>query len=1149
MFLGKGLAVFAKELKEYALAHGESPVLPFFHTMSMTEGENGSIRLCRSTASVNRDDNPLETQVSEGVPEIISGDNSEANLKNHFAQLFADIITIDTPGDTSTLLVTAYIPAYNESCRAMLEKVLNALRLTGQNYECDVICLLEDLDKAIASPTEPTEQHNSELLSDAQKATLQWLTQVNRDCERRIVSHIIPIQNTNSDGFSIGLNHDSLLRLLGEFALQCTENYYGLFPPNFDPEHEITALGLSVLHLDREYFVKYLMRRTFLQVLDRENVTQSEVDINKIEPIAQKCIKDPDLSRDFTRAFGKFWDDEVKPLLEKNKTHQEIIATVSPKAEDLFTTEMPEALQAYLPDESLSLPERRCVLALILGQDDNQLTNNIFSQEQCTIDDIVEQPLSVFVNEYNLHKGEEGELHSALDTPKDESGNVIVPIAVLRKVRDKMRDSTQYMRQLGSQIADLSKQIDLSNDSTLRLTEKGFTFDGTTYKLIKGQTEQAFEETYSGRDNTPPTMDLRSGFTAIRDQGTQGSCAAFAVVSVFEYMLKTGGEKITSNLSEAFVYYNVRKKDDKQMEDSGSSVYDTINAIHDLGVCTEELCPYLETDYTTEPTQPAYVDALQRTIATAKSITLTGDTDRNVRDIKSALADGYPVIVSLRICNSFNATKGFVKKPSAEEILQESQGSHAMVVCGYSDKEKFFIVRNSWGTKFGDHGYCYIPYSYIEDPNLNMAAFIVTEVNVGSATKTITAPEAAKIAVNFDTTDATIAHAVASNLLDEEQKHFSRTERYYKSLQTSYQTLLTKLQNNSLRRSISEAAKDRLSNAIADCELHIAELQANLTKELALFDSVTKQWTWYSIWFLIVLTLVFYILYYKADITGSIFTTVAAGVWAITLILLLLWIPYRKSQRQQLINRYKVLIAMETDNKTHLKAEITTSDMRFHIAGIFIDKFVKLQSELMGKYYAMRALTGNLATWHDEEQNKISTMDAFTREPFIPVLDNASLDRFFDEQGSRFTEPIRLYRYIHDFEVNAGGIMALQAKLRKSVAEQLRNLLSDFTMFGYLNDTARYPYLNPNRESIDVLLPKLKDKSRPFVRYKQLTDQTAEIHAIKIFTANQNEQRMWEHIYPQHFSIRPESHMTLTPFRLIFTTVKPLQISDLFVMK
>lgn len=1149
MFLGKDLAVFAKELKEYALAHGESPVMPFFHTISLTHSEDGSIRLCRCTVSANNDGSPDDAQVSEGVPEICSGDNIEANLKDHFARLFADIITIDNPGDTSTLLVTAYIQAYDATSKTMLEKVLTAMRQTELNYECDVVCLLEDLGKAITSQTERPEPQDTEQHRDTQKATLQWLTQVNGDGLRHIVSHIIPIQNTNSDGFSIGLNHDSLLRLLGEFALQCTENYYGMFPPNYDPEHEITALGLSVLHLDREYFVKYLMRRTFLQVLDRENVTQSEVDINKIEPIAQKCIKNPDLNRDFTRAFSNFWEKVVNPLMEKKRPHQEIIATVSPKAETLFTTEMLDALQAYLPDESLSLPERKCVLALILGQDDNQLTNNIFSQEQCTIDDIVEQPLSVFVGEYNLHKGEEGELHSVLDTPKDESGNVMVPIAELRKVRDKMRDSTQYMRQLGSQIADLSKQIDLSNDSTLRLTEKGFTFDGTTYKLIKGQTEQAFDETYTGRDDTPATVDLRSGFTAIRDQGTQGSCAAFAVVSVFEYMLKTGGEKITSNLSEAFVYYNVRKKEDKQMEDCGSSVYDTINVIHDQGVCTEELCPYLETDYTTEPTQPAYTDAMQRTIATAKSISLTSDTDRNARDIKSALADGYPVIVSLRICNSFNATKGFVKKPTTEEIQQESQGSHAMVVCGYSDKEKFFIVRNSWGTRFGDNGYCYIPYSYIEDPNLNMASFIVTEVNVGDKTKTITAPESAKIAVNFDTTDANIAYAVASNMLDEEQKRFTKTERYYKSLQTSYQTLLTKLQNNSVRRSISEAAKDRLTKAIADCEMRIADLQANLTKELALFDSVTNQWTWYSIWFLIVWALIFYLLYFTADITNAIFTSFSVCIWVITLILLILWLPYRKSRRQQLINEYKDRIGLETDTKTRLKAEITTCDMRFHIAGIFIDKFVKMQSELMGKYYAMRALTGNLATWHDEEQSKISTMDAFTREPFIPILDNASLDRFFDEHGNRFTEPIKLYRYIQDFEVNAGGIMALQAKLRKSVARQLRELLSDFTMFNYLNDTGRYPYLNPDRESIDVLLPKLKDKARPFVRYKQLTDQTAEVHSIKIFTANQNEQRIWEHIYPQHFSLRPESHKTMTPFRMIFVTVKPLQISDLHVMK
>jgi C1A family cysteine protease len=53
-------------------------------------------------------------------------------------------------------------------------------------------------------------------------------------------------------------------------------------------------------------------------------------------------------------------------------------------------------------------------------------------------------------------------------------------------------------------------------------------------------------------------------------------------------------------------------------------------------------------------------------------------------------------------------------------------GGHAVVAVGYDDTLKIcneargseetkgaFIIRNSWGTGFGDHGYCYLPYDYV----------------------------------------------------------------------------------------------------------------------------------------------------------------------------------------------------------------------------------------------------------------------------------------------------------------------------------------------------------------------------------------------------------------------------------------------------
>jgi hypothetical protein len=38
-------------------------------------------------------------------------------------------------------------------------------------------------------------------------------------------------------------------------------------------------------------------------------------------------------------------------------------------------------------------------------------------------------------------------------------------------------------------------------------------------------------------------------------------------------------------------------------------------------------------------------------------------------------------------------------------------GGHCVAVVGYSDTDQWFIIRNSWGTGWGAHGYCYYPYN------------------------------------------------------------------------------------------------------------------------------------------------------------------------------------------------------------------------------------------------------------------------------------------------------------------------------------------------------------------------------------------------------------------------------------------------------
>ena len=62
----------------------------------------------------------------------------------------------------------------------------------------------------------------------------------------------------------------------------------------------------------------------------------------------------------------------------------------------------------------------------------------------------------------------------------------------------------------------------------------------------------------------------------------------------------------------------------------------------------------------------------------------------------------------------------------------ESQaGGHAVLAVGFDDKTRRFIVRNSWGTDWGQHGYFTMPYDYLLEENLSDDFWTVRVVEEG----------------------------------------------------------------------------------------------------------------------------------------------------------------------------------------------------------------------------------------------------------------------------------------------------------------------------------------------------------------------------------------------------------------------------------
>ena len=222
----------------------------------------------------------------------------------------------------------------------------------------------------------------------------------------------------------------------------------------------------------------------------------------------------------------------------------------------------------------------------------------------------------------------------------------------------------------------------------------------------------------SGRVAGPAaTVDLRSRFPPVYDQGALGSCTANALCAAFAFNAPgfTG--------SRLFLYYNERMLERTITYDSGAYLHDGITAMKTYGLCSESLCPYIISKYAVKPTAAMYTAALADRILTAQNI------QPNLATMKQALSQGYPFVFGFTVYSSFESASasatGIIPMPGPRESIL---GGHAVVAVGYDNTHQWFIFRNSWGSGWGDHGYGYIPYAYLSNSSLTSDLWYITSV-------------------------------------------------------------------------------------------------------------------------------------------------------------------------------------------------------------------------------------------------------------------------------------------------------------------------------------------------------------------------------------------------------------------------------------
>ena len=97
--------------------------------------------------------------------------------------------------------------------------------------------------------------------------------------------------------------------------------------------------------------------------------------------------------------------------------------------------------------------------------------------------------------------------------------------------------------------------------------------------------------------------------------------------------------------------------------------------------------------------------------------------------MRGCIASGFPFVFGFTVYESFEsqevAQTGIVPMPSPGESVL---GGHCVVAVGYDDTQRTFIIRNSWGTGWGEQGYCHMPYEYLISPHLSSDFWTIRSV-------------------------------------------------------------------------------------------------------------------------------------------------------------------------------------------------------------------------------------------------------------------------------------------------------------------------------------------------------------------------------------------------------------------------------------
>lgn len=208
----------------------------------------------------------------------------------------------------------------------------------------------------------------------------------------------------------------------------------------------------------------------------------------------------------------------------------------------------------------------------------------------------------------------------------------------------------------------------------------------------------------------PPSVDLRADWWDVSDQGNSGACVGYGCADgLMRYLFtKTKALNPGERLASGILWQAAKETDDFNQYATtfialeGTSIKAALNFGQKYGIVRESVAPF----------GTLYVKDAPTFYRLAAQLRLSGiyNLGKNINNWKQWLSTNGPIVAAINVDTSFEncPSNGKLDNYDTRNIF----GGHCICFVGYTNDNRV-IIRNSWGTQWGDKGFAYASIDWI----------------------------------------------------------------------------------------------------------------------------------------------------------------------------------------------------------------------------------------------------------------------------------------------------------------------------------------------------------------------------------------------------------------------------------------------------